>query len=241
MSTYEQQFTLRSSDVDAARRLRLSALFTLLQEAAIAHTTELGMGREKTLDKGLLWIVTRQQIKIARLPGYDETVTLLSWPGETLHLYFPRFFRLTDAAGETLLEASTLWALMDRDSRHIVFPEEHGVQIEADPSEPALPLPAAPRLPELSEERGFTVPYSYTDLNGHMNNARYADLSEDIMPPELRAKAVREIAAEYGGEAAEGEKILLKTAAGEDYFAMAGFGEDGKRLFRLRIDRAKGE
>ena len=51
MSIYQQQLALRSSDVDAARRLRLSALFTLLQEAAIAHTTELGMGREKTLDK----------------------------------------------------------------------------------------------------------------------------------------------------------------------------------------------
>ena len=233
MSMYQQQFTLRSSDVDAARRLRLSALFTLLQEAAIAHTTELGMGREKTLDKGLLWIVTRQQIRVTRLPGYDETVTLSSWPGETLHLYFPRFFRLTDVAGETLLEASTLWALMDRESRHIVFPEEHGVQIEADPSQPALPLPAPPRLPELTKERRFTVPYSYTDLNGHMNNARYPDLAEDIMPPALREGAVREIVTEYGGEAAEGEAILLKTAAGGDSFAMAGFGEDGKRLFRL--------
>ena len=80
--------------------------------------------REKTLDKGLLWIITRQQIRLFRLPLYDETVTLSSWPGETLHLYFPRFFRLTDAAGGTLLEASTLWALMDRESRHIVFPEE---------------------------------------------------------------------------------------------------------------------
>ena len=233
MSIYQQQLALRSSDVDAARRLRLSALFTLLQEAAIAHTTELGMGREKTLDKGLLWIVTRQQIRITRLPEYDETVTISSWPGETLHLYFPRFFRLTDAAGETLLEASTLWALMDRESRHIVFPEEHGVQIEADASPPALPLPVPPRLPALSEERRFTVPYSYTDLNGHMNNARYPDLAEDIMPPALREGVVREIVTEYGGEAAEGEAIVLKTAAGENSFAMAGFGEDGKRLFRL--------
>ena len=238
MSIYRKQFTLRSSDVDAARRLRLSALFTLLQEAAIAHTTELGMGREKTLDKGLLWIVTRQQLNITRLPLYDETVTLLSWPGETLHLYFPRFFRLTDAAGETLLEASTLWALMDQESRHIVFPEEVGVQIDADPEQPALPLPAPPRLPELPDVHPFAVPYSYTDLNGHMNNARYADLAEDLMPPALRAGAVRGIRTEYGGEAAEGEKILLKTAAGGDFFAMAGFGEDEKRLFRLRIDWA---
>ncbi len=233
MSIWQQTFTLRSSDVDAGRRLRLSSLFTLLQEAAIAHTTELGMGREKTLDKGLLWIVTRQQIRLFRLPLYDETVTLSSWPGETLHLYFPRFFRLTDAAGQTLLEASTLWALMDRESRHIVFPEEYGVKIEADPGEKAFPLPAAPRLPELTKEQAFAVPYSYTDLNGHMNNARYPDLAEDLMPPALRAGQIREILTEYGGEASEGETVLLKTSASQNDFAIAGFAEDGKRLFRL--------
>ena len=49
---YERDYTVLSSDTDAFQRLRLSRLFTLLQEAAIAHTTELGFGREKTLDKG---------------------------------------------------------------------------------------------------------------------------------------------------------------------------------------------
>ena len=97
MSTYRKQYTLRSADVDMRRRLRLSSLFTMLQEAAIAHTTELGMGREKTLDRGLLWIVTRLSIRINRLPKYDETVVLSSWPGETMHLYFPRCSRLFDA------------------------------------------------------------------------------------------------------------------------------------------------
>ena len=63
MSVYEKSYRLLSSDVDAQQRLRLSRLFTFLQEASIAHTTALGMGREKTLDKGLLWIVTLQQVK----------------------------------------------------------------------------------------------------------------------------------------------------------------------------------
>ena len=78
MSVYEKGYRLLSSDVDAGQRLRLSRLFTFLQEASIAHTTELGMGREKTLDRGLLWIVTLQQVQVARLPVYDEDVKLLS-------------------------------------------------------------------------------------------------------------------------------------------------------------------
>ena len=45
MSVYEKAYRLLSSDVDAGQRLRLSRLFTFLQEASIAHTTEQGMGR----------------------------------------------------------------------------------------------------------------------------------------------------------------------------------------------------
>ena len=98
MQIYEKRYKLKSSDVDMNRRLRTPVLFTMLQEAAIAHTEELGMGREKTLDRGLLWIVTMQRAEIARMPGYDEEIVLRSWPGRTLHLIFPRYFSIETAA-----------------------------------------------------------------------------------------------------------------------------------------------
>ena len=164
MSVYEKGYRLLSSDVDAGQRLRLSRLFTFLQEASIAHTTELGMGREKTLDRGLLWIVTLQQVQVARLPVYDEDVKLLSWPGETMHLYFPRYYRMEDRAGRTLLTGSALWALMDRESRKMVFPEDHGVRIHGETGEKPLPLPAAPKPAKDGEKEAFTVPYSYVDI-----------------------------------------------------------------------------
>ena len=90
MSMYHQELLLRSKDVDLHRRLRTSRLFELLQEASIAHTEQLGMGRDKTLDKGLLWIVGLQRAEIRRMPEYDEQILLKSWPGETMHLFFPR-------------------------------------------------------------------------------------------------------------------------------------------------------
>ena len=38
MSVYREEILLRSKDVDLYRRLRLSRLFELLQEASIRHT-----------------------------------------------------------------------------------------------------------------------------------------------------------------------------------------------------------
>lgn len=170
MSIYETDYIILSSDTDANRRLRLSRLFTMLQEASIAHTTALGMGREMTLDKGLLWIVTLQQARITRMPEYDEKIRLRSWPGKTMHLLFPRYYRIEDQKGSALVEASALWALMDQKTRRVVFPELFGVKIRGVHTGKEIPLPAAPKAPAAAEESAFTVPYSYVDLNGHMSN-----------------------------------------------------------------------
>lgn len=231
---YERRYRVLSSDADPMRRLRLSRLFTLLQEASIAHTIELGMGREKTLDRGLLWIVTLQQAKIRRLPVYDEDFRLLSWPGKTMHLFFPRHYRLESADGELLVEANALWALMDENSRRMVFPEEHGIIINEEKTGRELPLPLPPKNPQSAALDAFTVPYSYADLNGHMNNTRYFDLAEDRMPDDLRRRPVRMIRAEYAREICAGEDVTLLCEAQPDQFLLLGERE-GQKLFKLDL------
>ncbi|MBQ3356083.1 MAG: hypothetical protein IJG45_03085 [Oscillospiraceae bacterium] len=231
---YEQTYRVLSSDADPMRRLRLSRLFTLLQEASIAHTIELGMGREKTLDRGLLWIVTLQQASIRRLPVYDEKYRLLSWPGKTMHLFFPRHYRLENADGELLVEANALWALMDAGTRRIVFPEEHGIQISEEKTGWETPLPSPPQSPKEPDADEFAVPYSYADLNGHMNNTRYFDLAEDRMPEELRCRRVRSIRAEYAHEIRAGERITLLSETQTDQFLLLGE-RDGQKLFKLSL------
>ncbi len=229
---------LRNADVDAYRRLRLSVLFTMFQEAAIAHTEALGMGREKTLDRGLLWIVTLQRVSIRRLPVYDETITLESWPGKTMHLFFPRYFRMLDAAGKVLLEGSALWSLMDRERRSVVFPNDHGISIPGVVTgrETPLPHPAKP-MPQTEEAR-FRVPYSWIDLNGHMNNVRYFDLAEDVLPPELHRLECRALTVDYTSEAKLGEELLFRWGSEGGVWYLTG--EAGKRVFRMRLEYAEG-
>ena len=182
MKIYRQDFQILSSDVDMSRKLRLSSLFTRLQEAAIAHTIDLGVTRDKTLDQGLLWAVTQYRAVFHRLPEYDEKVTLLSWPGKTMHLYFPRYFRIVDTNGIVLFEAVSLWVLIDQATRGIIFPESHDIFIKETVTGNELPLPGRIRRQETDHSFPYTVPYSFVDLNGHMNNARYYDIAVDNMP-----------------------------------------------------------
>ena len=66
---------------------------------------------------------------------------------DAMHLLFPRYYRMEDGNGETIVKASAIWALMDCETRRVVFPEEYGVGItgERTGAEPALP--SAPKPP----------------------------------------------------------------------------------------------
>lgn len=233
---YEQELLLGSEHVDCFRRLRPSTLFELLQTASIRHTTALGMGREKTLDRGLLWIVARQYVAIDRMPTYDERVTLRSWPGKTMHVLFPRYYELVGRGGETLARGSALWSLMDSTTRATVFPEEYGVEIAG--VETGRETPYLMKLPALETPNrfSFTVPYSCVDLNGHMNNTRYFDLAEDKLPAARAGKLLREVRTEYSAEAPLG--ATLDVAWGEadgTYFLSGVNAETGRKCFRMGL------
>lgn len=234
MSVYRQELLLRSKDVDMYRRLRTSELFRLLQEASIRHTEELGMGRDKTLDKGILWVLLLQTAEIERMPEYDEQIVLKSWPGRTMHLLFPRYYRLETAAGEHLLSTSALWSLVDEKTRKVVFPERYGVEIEGVETGEEIALPSAPRRMDCTKSRPFTVPYSYVDLNGHMNNTRYFDLAEDCIPAAAEGRALRSIRTEYVSEARFGESFTVSWGEENGEYFIQGEGE--KPVFRMRME-----
>ncbi len=233
MDIYRFEYRLRSCDVDAKRRFRLSRLFEMLQEAAIAHTELLGAGRSRTLDRGFLWVVTLQNLYISRLPEYDERIVLESWPGETMHTLFPRYWLIRDERGGELLRASSVWTLMDERTRRMAAEDETGIVIGGLVTGNEAPFPRPPRLLKAPEPLGFTVPRSFTDLNGHMNNTRYFDLAEDLLPEDLAGCAPCEIMSEFSGEAREGDCIALTKETDGDTFRLAG--ECGRRLFRLSI------
>ncbi len=209
-------------------------MFELLQTASIRHTEALGMGREKTLDRGLLWVVARQYAAISRMPRYDEHITVRSWPGETMHVLFPRYYEILGQNGETLVRASALWSLIDRETRKTVFPEEYGVEIAGVETGREAPYLTKLAVLDMPNRFAFTVPYSYADLNGHMNNTRYFDIAEDHIPAGLCGKTPREIRAEYSAEAGVGATLDIAWGEEDGTYCLCG-DEAGKHCFRMNL------
>jgi acyl-ACP thioesterase len=236
---YEQKLLLGSEHVDLHRRMRTSVLFSLLQTVSIRHTEQLGMGRDKTLDKGLLWVVTRMHAEIARMPEYDETVVIRSWPGETMHLLFPRYYEIVLESGEVLVRASAVWSLMDEKERTAVFPDEYGIVIEGEENGRELPWLVPVKPLETTQSDVFRVPYSYVDINGHLNNTRYFDLAEDRIPAAAEGCALKAVTAEYNREVRLGEDLNISLGVNDNDYYVAG--ETDHPCFRLQLTFAEKE
>ena len=233
MSIYQTSCRLKNKDVNMYRKLRTSTLFEMLQETSIAHTEQLGAGREKTLDHGFLWVIMQQEVKIHSLPGYDDEITVSSWPGTTMHVLFPRYYQIHDSKGNLLVEGSALWALIDHQTRKMIFPNKNGISVPGEQHGNEYPLPQRINAEECGQQQDFRVPFSYCDLNGHMNNTRYFDLFDDLFAMQSRQPAL--IRAEYHHEARCCDRLQLhyNTENGSSYLEGS---VDDQLCFRMKVN-----
>lgn len=236
----EQEIKILSSDVNAFQQLRTSVLFRFIQEISIAHTEELGYRRDKTLDKGALWVISRMSVTLNRPIKYDEHIVLESWPGDMMHFIFPRYYRIRSAEdGAVLMDGAGLWNLIDRDSRSIIMPREFGVIIDGDDREDQAPMPQAVHLPEFTTDTPHDVRFTDIDLNGHVNNTRYFDWFDDRFPPEFHKNHYWEtFEINYTREIRSDSTVVIRGGEEDGYQYAAGLA-DGEAAFAIRAKAAE--
>lgn len=230
MFVLKQEHTLQEE-------LKTSRLFRILQDAAGEHCEQIGLGKAVIGPKKLMWVVVRQLVELEYWPQPGERFTLLTWPGDTRHMFYPRFYRLEGPDGRLLGQSSALWTLVDRDSRKMISPAAYGLDIKGLVTGQEAPLPTAParRLP-LERQAAYTVGPDVLDSNGHMNNTRYYDLAESVFGPAVAGKHLRRAMTEYVAEAREGDQMRLDWGREGDSFAIAGSIGEEKALFRMSLE-----
>ena len=150
-----------------------------------------------------------------------------------MHVLFPRFYSLETFEGESLVKASALWTLVDSKTRKMVFPERNGIVIEEERTGNEICLPSPPKAIGCPNNGNFTVPFSFVDLNGHMNNTRYFDLAEDMIGESAKGRQLKEISTEYSSEIKIGESMELKWGNEDDLYYLEGNTE--RRVFRMSL------
>lgn len=230
--TYEEAFLLRTPHCDFTGHWRPSDILAVMQEMAGAHSYLLGCGREETLKENLVWVLSRTELVMDRYPALGETIRAQTFPTPNKRWFFPRYFLFYDEKDRVIGKAGTLWLLMDFAERKMAISQGVLGRLpdNADITPPLgmpgnIPLLEGDPLP-LTREPAYTD----IDINGHVNNTRYADWLCDALGLEvMREYEIARLVIHYTREVLPGDRLELALQRQGEGFRLAGLaGEVGE-------------
>ena len=239
LETYEKSFTIRSSEVDIYGLCRPSALMGFLQDLATEHSQVLGIQQSYlTAEYHAAWILVRAWYRLDSPIRQDESVTIRTWHRGNNGAKSYRDYDIY-ANGQRVGESVASWILANLDTHKLM--RLSGVEEMAATSGGSLcktiTLSKLRAPAELQEVERRLMRYSDTDINGHVNNTRYADFACDALDlvglEEDRFLSTMQIG--YLAECRPGEYITMETGDLEEGRYVRGLDKMGKPRFEASL------
>lgn len=211
---FAQTVTIQDCDVNQNGVLKLSALLRYVQEVSGGHSDRLGFTWDALAEKGLFWAVLRHKAVIHRLPNAGETIHLQTWPMPATRSAYPRAVQATDSQGNVLFETVSLWVLMNIQTRAMVLPGKSGVDVPGILRGIEISTPGSVPPGAYTQSVLWKVDVDDLDINGHVNNAKYLDHTENLI--DNTSLNIREMTVCYLAETLLGQEITLNWSFTED-------------------------
>jgi medium-chain acyl-[acyl-carrier-protein] hydrolase len=233
-SLWSQSYKVNTFLVNPQKKLGLYGLLNLLQDTAWIHATHLGHGYESMLEEQTAWVLTRQKLVMKKWPHWGDDIELKTWIRPITSIVAIRDFEIYHA-GEKIGECTTQWLILDLKTRKpaekVLGLTEDEFRYDAPPIVDASKIQLKNDLTKLAD---FQVRNSDLDLNGHVNNTRYAQWILDSVPEEKHQEyLLQEYEVNFIAETKSGDAIaILGAELGPDKFQFQGIrGSDSKIMF----------
>lgn len=229
-------FTL--SKVDALSNPPFSEINLAFQKAAGSQVDVFGLGPDYSLRTRMIFVLCREKVDVLKPFNKEETYTLVTYPLAPGRIDMTREAYILNNKDEVMLTLTSLWVLLNYDSRRISSTRDVAVAQSHYPLlETITPLYEEKRLPALDREDihgeivlRHLVCQEDLDVNNHMNNTIYLKLLEALP----FRKAVRGFEINYEKECFLGEEILVERKEEENSTLFAGFKPSGELSFLIR-------
>jgi len=220
--------------------LKPAAFMDLAQEIAYWAAQELGFGYDSLHVHHTAWVLSRMHIHFAKPVSWREQVSLFTWHKGTESLFYLRDFDLKNAQGESCIQATSSWVVIDERTRRLVRPEDLEQFLKVDYQvDDAIVVPAPkiglPKDQEPEYVKDHVVAYSDIDLIGHTNNARYAVWAMDCLPIDQASQGVKDLYINFNKETKAGDTVQLFRLKNANSWYVEGR-VDGKSCFVVKID-----
>lgn len=233
-SLWSQQYNVNTFLVNPQKKLELYGLLNLLQDTAWIHATHLGHGYESMLEEQTAWVLTRQKLVMTAWPHWGDDIVLKTWIRPISGIIAIRDFEIYHKDLK-IGECTTQWLILDLKTRKpaekVLGLTEDEFRYDAPAIVDASKIPLKNDLKKLAE---FQVRNSDLDLNGHVNNTRYAQWILDSVSEEKHQEfLLQEYEVNFIAETKSGDTItILGVELTPDKFQFQGIrSSDSKIMF----------
>lgn len=234
-NVYEDIITLRTGDFDRYLRITPAAVLDLFQEVAGAHAESLGIGFAATLEKGLLWVLTKVKFEIIKQPEIHKKVRVVTWPLPPSKITMRREYEIYSEDGQLLIIGSSQWVFMHSERRCImpardVYPDM--VLLEKMTFSEKFSKATMPQ----SDTNTFSLTprFSDIDMNFHVNNAKYANFVLDAAEPDKNDR-IKSVQIDYHREVICGTDLNIIYCREGNTLCSRGENLSGEVMFNCNI------
>ena len=210
---WQETFKIHSYEAGPSSFATPQSICRFLQEAASNHADKLGVSGQLLLAEGKMWVISHLSVRMSEYPKWNDLLSIETWPTKrttTLRAY--RDFTLLDDTGREIGRASSMWLLLDKESKR---PQKIAKDIDKYTSDGHEPLILNSIDKELFEkqnsqiaERVFKVRASDIDYNFHVNNVCYLEWALEGISPEVR---LRNFMSEFDVQFIREAKVFTKV------------------------------
>ena len=235
---WSDEYKVHSYEIDEYSNASFTAICNFMQETAWNHAENLQVGFSQLIERGLVWVLSRQRIRVHRYPRWGDRIIVNTWPSGMDRMYCYRDFKVETPEHETLVTATSTWFVIDMKSRR---PQRTETFIDLRPEAPERMFDAfavkLDRMSEGGEESLRSVLFSDMDVNGHLNNVNYMKYVIDSMPREfIQTNRLTELEINYLNEGLYGDTVVISrqdNGNGEIQFGLRRQGT-GEEMCRAR-------
>ena len=188
----EKTYNLRLSDFDRYNRIHPASVLDLFQDMAGAHATILGISGIDLLKKNQCWMLTRIRYEVVQQPKLYQRVVVKTWPIESRRIELDRDYLICDTDGNILIKGTSQWVVMDitdRSSPKLVPARDFELGLNEYITERTFERAFTRTVyNSISSDEPYLCRSGYTDLdmNGHVNNIKYASFALNAISKDLK-------------------------------------------------------
>ena len=236
LTTYTQTFRVKDTDCDLNGYLMPGAFLRMVQQLSTDHCESIGLNQEFYEKNNAIFLMAKMALQWERVPRCGEVITLTTRPENCKRATYKRVTTVQDEQGNALGMTDSRWVLVDPQARRIIRRPPEAFQNLPFRDDVDYQLDMTIERPQEVEQVGQAAAYyTFCDINGHLNNTRYADIACDALPLEqLRQNPVRRISISYHNEVPAGEHFQVQRGSTQSGWYVSGTRE-GKCCFEAEL------